>query len=216
MTQEETALLGAVEDTLSNVNATPEEQLFAIDALQAYQATGNAASAVERTQRVNENKRKTYGTAPEKLMAAIERKAAQAPKAKVTSSPGSAYRLKAVWRTERYQSEGYSPPQQPQPPVPPVPGMNHRTSSEPPRCEPDEKVPDIDTSWDRDDIPFGAKNADGDDISGAGRRSAYHFYSRARRMVFQKSIGGIASRSCMTTNSPSGGRSKLPRCEMSS
>ncbi len=186
MTPEEHALLTFVAESLSNP-ATPEDTQLAVDVFKAYQEDGDAAGAVEKIDGIaatNDIKKKAYGDSPGRLRVAMQKSVQEGRIVQVTSSPGSAYRLKAAWQTNRYKSEGYSPQKQ-------VPRQNPgRTSSEGTNCEHDEQPPGVDTSWNRDDIPFGKVNDDGDDIPGPSRRSSYHFLSRARRMVFNEEHWG--------------------------
>lgn len=114
----------------------------------------------------------------------------QAP---ATSSPGSAYRFSQRWHSDRYRSQ-----QKGRAAVESAAAVDAiPDSATPTKCDLDADFRGkmIDTSWDRSDIPYGDRRKDpllnkDEIVPGPGRRSAYYYLSRARRLVTNEEYWG--------------------------
>ncbi len=181
-------LFAALRGKMTNIAAmarTPQAMVEiqeAQAAIETFDATGDANAAYSQL-KLNDSEQKQVDDAMNKEASSSK------GRSRFSSSPGSAYRFRQSWNTERYQSEGYTPPQVDQPQALPAPAAL-RTSSIGSTCDYDQdsRMASVDTSWHRADIPLGAPN---DDVPGPARRDSYYFLSRARRLVYDERHWGF-------------------------
>ena len=186
----EKALLAAVEMAVSEAAGADADdpkaltRAAALEAYKTYQDTGDAQAATDGLESAPNAAKTRF-----RVMVDEEKKTGGGGSSRVTGAPGNAYQFKRDWNTQRYQSQGYSPPLKALDNVPQPEAAQPRATSMKPVCDHDEgeREASVDSSWNRDDIPRGEAT---DDVPGPARRSSYYFLSRARQMVFDEEYWG--------------------------
>lgn len=102
----------------------------------------------------------------------------------VTSSPGTAYQFNPKWHSDRFKSKPEAKSEEAKPEAA-IPDAASAIMCD---LDADFKGKLIDTSWDRIDIPYGARRDNpqlkkNEVIPGPGRRNAYYYLARSRRLV---------------------------------